>query len=64
MAKTYVVPLIELRRAIYCACEETYLDKEVVDCMFRHIVNTVEDQISSSCHEYNPDKVELKVRFK
>ena len=60
----YVIPLIELRRAIYRACEETFADKKIVDFMFNHISNVVEDQITSSCHEYDPDKVELKVRLK
>ena len=61
---TYVIPIIELRRAIYRACEETFADKKIVDFMFNHIGNVVEDQITSSCHEYCPDKIELKVRFK
>ena len=61
---SYVIPLIELRRAVYRACEKTFADKEVVDFMFNHIGNVVEDQITSSCHEYDPDKVELKVRLK
>ena len=60
----YVIPLIELRRTIYCACEETFADKKIVDFMFNHICKIVEDQITSSCHEYDPDEVELKVRFK
>ena len=61
---TYVIPIIELRRAIYRACEETFADKRIVDSMFNYISNVVEDQITTRCHEYDPNKVELKVRFK
>ena len=61
---SYIVPVLEWRRALYHACETVYCGKQTVDFMYERLCGVFEDDITADCQKYDPDRVELKISFK
>ncbi len=49
---TYIVPISELRKSIYYACEETFCDNDVREIMFNQICGIVEDYVTEHCSHF------------